>query len=178
MEEPTEFSKKMQVETLSEAAKRVRLEANDAERTALAARFQLVSVESLVGDLIVERIKGSELIRVRGRMSAEIVQSCVISGEAVPASIEESVDERFGPAGETDTEIEVTLEEEDPPEPIENGEIDLGEIVAQYLGVAIDPYPRAPGAEIPQQYQAEEDDMIETRKNPFEVLSSLKREGE
>ena len=172
------FSKILEVESLGEAAKRVRLEANDAERTALAARFELRSVDSLVSDLIVERIKGSELIRVRGRMSAEIEQTCVISGEAVASKIEETVEERFGPSDETDTEVDLSLEEEDPPEPIENGEIDLGEIVAQYLGVAIDPYLRAPGAEIPQQYQVEEDSFAEKRKNPFEVLTTLRREGD
>ena len=178
MQETPEFSKILQVDSLSEAAKRVRLEANDTERAALAARFELISVESLTGDLIVERTKGSELIRVRGRMAAEIRQSCVISGDPVAATIEESVDERFGEPGDTDIEIEVSLDEEDPPEPIENGEIDLGEVVAQILGVAIDPYPRASGAEIPQQYQAKEGDSVEMRKNPFEVLSSLKREGD
>ena len=68
--------------------------------------------------------------------------------------------------------------EEDPPEQIENGEIDLGETIVQYLGVAIDPYPRAPGAEIPQQYQLEMETDVEMRKNPFEVLTSVRYEDD
>ena len=165
-----EFTKILQVETLGEAAKRIRLEANDTERTALAERFELRSVDSLVSDLIVERIKGSELIRVRGRISAEIVQSCVVSGEAVASTIEETVDERFGPSDETDAEIDLSLEEEDPPEPIENGEIDLGEIVAQYLGVAIDPYPRKPGAVFASA------PVGDSGPHPFAALAALKKD--
>ena len=172
----SEFSKILLAEALGEAAKFVRLEANAVECAALAVRFELVSVESLVGDLIIERIKGSEIIRVRGRMSAEIQQFCVISGETVRGNLVESVDERFSSSDETGIEIEIAFEEENPPEPIMEGKIDLAEIIAQYLAVAIDPYPRAPGAKIPQQYQDEEGDMLETRKNPFEVLSSLQRE--
>ena len=68
--------------------------------------------------------------------------------------------------------------EEDPPEQIENGEIDLGETIVQYLGVAIDPYPRAPGAEIPQQYQLEMETDVEILKNPFEVLTSVRYEDD
>ncbi|MEC9153018.1 MAG: YceD family protein [Pseudomonadota bacterium] len=174
MKELSEFSNILLAEALGEAAKFVRLEANAVERAALAGRFELVSIESLVGDLIIERIKGSELIRVCGRMSAEIQQFCVISGETVSGNLVESVDERFGPSDETG--IEIAFEEENTPEPIIDGRIDLAEIIAQYLGVAIDPYPRAPGAKIMQQYQDEEEEMLETRKNPFGVLSSLQRE--
>ena len=172
----SECSKILLAEALGEAEKLVRLEANAVERAALAVRFELVSVESLVGDLIIERIKGSELIRVRGRMSAEIQQFCVISGVTISEHLVESVDERFGPSDATGIEIEIAFEEESPPEPIINGKIDLAEIISQYLGVAIDPYPRAPDAKILQQYQDEEEDMLEKRKNPFEVLSSLQRE--
>ena len=176
MKELSEFSNILLAEALGETAKFVRLEANAVERAALAGRFELVSIESLVGDLIIERIKGSELIRVRGRMSAEIQQFCVISGETVSGNLVESVDERFGPSDETGIEIEIAFEEENTPEPIIDGRIDLAEIIAQYLGVAIDPYPRAPGAKILQQYQDEEEKILETRKHPFEVLSSLQRE--
>ena len=42
MQETPEFSKILQVDSLSEAAKRVRLEANDTERAALAARFEAI----------------------------------------------------------------------------------------------------------------------------------------
>ena len=172
-----EFTKILQTESLGDSAKHVRLEANSDERAALADRFELRAVESLVGNLIIERIKGSELIRVRGRISAEISQACVVSGKIVVSTIEERVNERFGQSNKTGFEVELSVEE-DPPEQIENGEIDLGETIVQYLGVAIDPYPRAPGAEIPQQYQLEMETDVEIRKNPFEVLTSVRYEDD
>jgi uncharacterized metal-binding protein YceD (DUF177 family) len=178
MDQQPEFSHLLKVETLGEVAKRVRLDAAAKERVALATRFELVSVESLTGDLIVERIKGGDLVRVRGRTAAEFTQSCAVTGVPIASKIEEIVDERFTPTVETENDVEITLDAEDPPEPFINGEIDLGEVIAQYLGVAIDPYLKAPGAEIPQQYQPEEDEIPATRKNPFEVLTTLKPAGE
>lgn len=174
MDSQPEFSRMLEVETLGEVAKRIRLEAAEEERARLARRFDLVSVESLTGDLIVERIKGSDLVRVRGRVAAQITQSCAVSGVPIAATVEETVDERFAATVEIENDVEITLDGEDPPEPFLDGEIDLGEVAAQYLGVGIDPYLKAPGAEIPQQYQPEEDDVSEVRKNPFEILSTLK----
>ena len=150
----------LQVGSLGGTAKRVRLEASSDECVALANRFELCSIDSIVAELIIERIKGGEMIRVLGRMCAKISQVCVVSGETVVATIEENVDERFGPPDETDAEV------------------DLGETIAQYLGVAIDPYPRVLGAEIPQQYQVEEGPVAKMRRNPFEVLASVQNEGD
>ena len=105
MENVSEFSSILNVETLGDVAKRIHLDAGDVERAALAERFELVSVDSLTGDLIAERIKGGDLIRVRGRMAAAITQSCVVTGASVAAVIEENIDERFGPPHETVEEV-------------------------------------------------------------------------
>ena len=64
----------------------------------------------------------------------------------------------------------------DEPEPIADGRIDLGEAVVQQLAIALDPYPRAPGAELPAQYSAEEangsrDDAV----TPFAALGRLRK---
>lgn len=178
MESQSEFSNVLNVDSLGETAIRIHLDADEAACSALAERFDLASVESLFGDLIVERIKGDGLIRVSGRMRASITQRCVVTGGFVPAEIGENVDERFGLPRGTEVEVEIAIDEEDPPEPIIESGIDLGEIISQYLGVAIEPYPKAPGAEIPQRYQAEKDDVLDTPKNPFEILTTLKRDGE
>jgi hypothetical protein len=49
-------------------------------------------------------------------------------------------------AREEAREVVVDPEAEEPPEPLGPGGLDLGEAVAQQLAVALDPYPRAPGA--------------------------------
>ncbi|NKB57869.1 MAG: DUF177 domain-containing protein [Alphaproteobacteria bacterium] len=173
-----EFSKVLRVDAFNDTAKQLRLEAGELERAALARRFDLLSIDSLTADLTAERIKGGDLVRVRGRLTATIVLACVVTGEPVAQSIDEVVDERFGPPGEAETEVAFSFDEEDPPEPIIDNEIDLGEIVAQNLGVVIDPYPRAPEAKVPCQYQDDGEEPQETSKNPFESLAALKKTGD
>lgn len=170
-----EFSKPLNVQTLGEKPKMLHLIADDAARKSLSERFDLLSIDSLFADFTISRIGNGDLIGVRGRVTADVTQSCVVSDVPVAAKIDEIVDERFGPPEETDLEIDISMEEIDPPEPIVDDVIDLGELVAQYLGVALNPYPKAPDAVIPDRYQSDIDDDIETTKNPFEALASLKK---
>jgi len=117
-------------------------------------------------------------MHVTGRVLGTIVQSCIVTGEPVREHIDEIVDERFGPPGETPDTVDLSLGEDEPPEPIIDNMIDLGEIAAQYLGIAINPFPKAPGAEIPQRFRGEAGDGQQARRNPFEALAALKKHGE
>jgi len=67
-------------------------------------------------------------------------------------------------------EIIVDAASEDAPEPLEGDEIDLGELMAEQLGLGIDPYPRRPGAilEIPET-------ASEAALKPFAALQALKK---
>lgn len=124
------------------------IEASEAERAALATRFGLGAVESLVATIALEQ--RPRAIRAAGRLTAAIMQPCAISGEDFPVAIDEAVDLRFveenqQPAAE-DEEIE--LEADDCDEIAYSGEMfDLGEAVAQTLGLAIDPYAKGPDAD-------------------------------
>lgn len=178
MDNTPEFSSVLDVESLGPAAHRIHLEADPDQREALSIRFGVRSIESLTGDFIVERAGSGGRIHVLGKVSATLTQDCIVSGEPVVAEIEENIDERFAPGVELAEEVEFTLEDEDPPEPIDDNGIDLGEIAAQYLGVAIDPYPRLPDAEIPSEYQVEVEEAEESGQNPFRVLTNLTREEE
>ena len=55
-------------------------------------------------------------------------------------------------------------------DPIEDGRIDLGELVAETMAIELDPYPRKPGAGFA--------DIIEDaeKPSPFSALSKLKGE--
>ena len=88
-----------------------------------------------------------------GRVRARIGQTCVVTLDPIENDIDEPIDLIFAPpeqipeladlvdeAAESDTEIP------DPPEPIENGVIDLGRLATDALFLAIDPYPRKPDA--------------------------------
>jgi hypothetical protein len=53
--------------------------------------------------------------------------------------------------------------------PSENGVVDLGEAVAEQLALALDPYPRAPGAAMP-----EETDDAAAERHPMAALAKLR----
>ena len=63
------------------------------------------------------------------------------------------------------------------PEPLVDGQIDLGEVVAQFLAVAMDPYPRKDDAELPESIQSEEAAEAD-KPNPFAQLAGLKEQLE
>ncbi|WP_299196645.1 YceD family protein [uncultured Erythrobacter sp.] len=128
------------------------VEADAGERAALAARFSLPGIDSLRAEVELEQ-RGSA-VRATGTLKAAIRQTCAISGEDFPANIDEALDLRFVEAGSLDTpideneEIEVELGAEDCDEIEYSGDaFDLGEAVAQSLGLAIDPYAEGPEAD-------------------------------
>jgi hypothetical protein len=131
-------------------AGKVVIEASAEERTALAARFGLGAVHSLRAEVALEQ--KPRAIRATGRLKANIMQPCAISAEDFPVTIDEPVDLRFvEDTGRPMTEaeaLEIELEADDCDEIAYTGEMfDLGEAVAQTLGLAIDPYAEGPGAD-------------------------------
>ena len=128
------------------------IEADQAEREALATRFGLPTIESLRADVELEQ-RGSA-VRATGKLAAKILQTCAISGEDFPVSVDEELDLRFVEHGSHDaaqdenSEIEIELDAQDCDEIEYSGDaFDLGEAIAQTLGLAIDPYAEGPEAD-------------------------------
>jgi hypothetical protein len=102
------------------------------------------------------------------------VQSCVVTLAPVPQSIDEEIAVRFLPDDgkeEGAKEIEVYLDGEDPPEILDGQSIDLGALAVEYFAVAVDPYPRAPGADLSAVLPSEGAD--EPPESPFAALAAL-----
>jgi hypothetical protein len=126
------------------------IEATPEERAALAARFGLGAVQNLRAEVALDQ--KARAIRATGRLKAAIMQPCAISAEDFPVTINEPVDLRFvedsGRPMTEDEALEIELEADDCDEIAFNGEMfDLGEAVAQTLGLAIDPYAEGPNAD-------------------------------
>lgn len=156
--------------TVSQAEGReVDVVADAAERDRLAERFDLVRVDSLEASVLLRR--DGQSVDAEGRLRAEIVQSCAVSGEDLPVAIDEPISFRFVPAGEELAE-EIELEEADCDEITYEGDrFDLGEAVAQSLFLAIDPFATGPEAErVRRQVGLEEPE----RENPFAALKGFK----
>ncbi|MCC0016306.1 MAG: DUF177 domain-containing protein [Rhodobiaceae bacterium] len=107
---------------------------------------------------------------VSGRVQAELSQVCVVTLEPVPARVDEDVLLRFVPE-ETLEEASASVAESEAEdlEVLPDGVVQVGAIVRDTVVLALDPYPRAPGAELPD--AARDDDAT---ASPFSVLEKLK----
>lgn len=160
-----EFSRPLRAESVHARGRTEKLSATPAECAALAKRFDILSVESLTAEIEL-RPHRRDGIALSGRLVADVTQACVVSLEPVPSHVEAQFERVFEPGAE-DPDAGFSVDDlfdpdaEDPPEPLIDGIVDLGELVAEELALSLDPYPRAPGAEIPAQYRAEPEDEAE-----------------
>jgi hypothetical protein len=176
-ESAAEFTRTVPVGQIGPQEQEHRIEASEAERRSLARRFGLVELRFLAARVTLRRPTQGGLIRLEADFDAAVVQSCVVTLEPVESRISDRIVLFFGreaAAAKADPgEIEVSIEADDPPEPIVNGEIDMGEAVAQGLALAIDPYPRKPGAAIGAEAGAAP--PAATPPGPFAVLARLRK---
>lgn len=170
----SEFSRLVRVDQIPSRGTEMRIEAGPEERAALAERFGLQAIGSLRAELKLKAIAGGTLFRVRGDLVADVVQTCVVTLEPIPAHVEESFALIFGPGQDEEdgADLDMAFEDEDPPEPVEDGAIDVGEAVAQHLSLALDPFPRKEGVGIEEAPPAEVEE--EAKPNPFAVLARLR----
>lgn len=167
----SEFRRFVAVEEIEAAGTVERaIDAREDERRALAGRFGLLALKSLSASLTLRRLPGGPLVRVDGRVVADVEQRCVISLEPVAEHIDETFSETFAPEG---YEPPDELEEEDLPETFESGGIDIGELAAQHLALSLDPYPRAPGVEVPADLRESHETGADERRRPFAALDDM-----
>lgn len=139
-----EFSRGERLDAIGARARTVTIEANASERAALAKRFALIAIDALAATLTMRREMSS--IVVEGRLTAAVRQACIVTDAPVEAELDEPLALRFVDEGEaTQEEIELTSSDLDLI-PLEGDAIDLGEAVAETMALALDPFPRAPGA--------------------------------
>lgn len=151
---------------------RIEMSADEGERTKVAERLGLRSLDRFEAHATLER-KG-EIVRARGRLKAVLGQSCVVTGEPVEAHADEPFDIYFLPepaSGQTEEEVE--LIESDCDVVFHDGSaIDLGGAIADTLALSLDPYPRSAGAEAALK---EAGVLSEAEAGPFAALAKLKR---
>ena len=155
------------------------IEADRAVRAAMAQLAGLREILSANASLDVTPA-GSGRFHVAGRVRARIGQTCVVTLDPIENDIDEEVDLIFAPpeqipelADLVDEAVEGDAEIPDPPEPIENGVIDLGRLATDALFLAIDPYPRRSDAVFEPPVEA-----ADPEAHPFAALKALKLEAE
>lgn len=142
----------------------VTVQASKAECRALAQRMHIHEVHSLECSFRLTR-DAADSIATTGYLRARVVQTCVITAEEFETVLEELFAVRFVPAGqETEDPNPDAIDEI----PFSGGTLDLGEAAAEQLGLALDPYPRLPGAELPETGEDGE-------PHPFAALARKRR---
>jgi uncharacterized metal-binding protein YceD (DUF177 family) len=142
-----EFSRPVRVEPLPRDGLIETLEATPEERAALARLNGLSDIARLIARFRVSKWKRG--VRVEGEVSARVTQTCVVSLEPFEVDIEEPVEARFLPHGAKKPAPESGVDEfvdPDVPDEIVDGRVDLGKLASEFLTLALDPYPRKPGA--------------------------------
>jgi uncharacterized metal-binding protein YceD (DUF177 family) len=147
------------------------LAADEAARARIAKLLGLDQLQSLRADLRVSAwLDGVE---IAGHWSARVTQTCGVSLEPFDTDLEGQLQIRAVPLGSQalatseDHEVELDPEADDPPDVLTSDAVDLGAYVVEDLSLAVDPFPRKPGALF-------EPPVAEAEVSPFAVLAKLK----
>jgi hypothetical protein len=149
------FMRMLAVEAVPDTGLDIRFCANETECAALADAWGLVAVRTFEAGFHVRK-QGPERYEVSGALHALVTQTCVLSLEpfetvvSVPIVVDfalgcQALGEPASPkrtAGGAGT----FAGPQDQPDPIINGQIDLGALAAEFLVLNLNLYPRKPGA--------------------------------
>jgi uncharacterized metal-binding protein YceD (DUF177 family) len=175
------FSRMVEVAQAEDKPLRLTIKATEAEADEIAWLNQIPAIVNLLASFEVTAA-GRERFQVRGEVKARVTQVCVVSLEPFERDVVQPVDVIFATLAEVERAeaAYARRHEEDPdaenipepPDPIINGQIDLGALACEELTLGLDPYPRKEGVEfVPETTEA--DDIVEV--SPFAALAKLKQ---
>jgi hypothetical protein len=175
MSETVEFSRLVTLDEVPPLGIELRFEATEEERNALARRFGLLGLSNFSGTA---RLKPWRRVgfALEAHFQASVTQACVVSMEPVEGRVDENFQLFFLPADvlEERQGEEIIVEADNPqdaPEPLPERELDVGEVVAEQLALAIDPYPRRAGIVFEPPKNAADSSL-----KPFAGLEALKKD--
>ncbi len=188
-----ELSRRIQVRTLGTARPGAvvldtTVDASPAECTALARRLDVPSVHAVQCRFRLSGADPSGRVSADGLLQATLDQICIATLDQFTATVTEQFTVRFVPDDQVPEDAmredaDAALDpEEDDDLPYVNGTIDLGEAAAEQLALALDPYPRKPGATLPPEIVSADlpgEETVEAgvsdRPNPFAALAVRRR---
>ena len=158
------------VEDIPETGLHMAIDASEDARVGVAALAGVRAVPQLSAEFDLTR-QGAD-VHVAGRVAARVGQTCVVTLDPIENAVEEVIDLDFAPStgGEASKgQRKHELGEDELPETLIDGALDLGVLATEFLILGLDPYPRKPGVEFAA--PAEND----TSERPFAALESLKK---
>ncbi len=142
----------LNIESLSNAGFQLNLVANASELIEMANLLHVASVKSFSASLMIRKWRRAGL-QIEGSFKSRITQNCVVSLEEFDVEMNDEIHQKF--FGNTDTpkmtdskEVEMLNTDNDPPEALRDGNINILEYLVEVLALQLDPYPRAPESDI------------------------------
>lgn len=168
-----ELSRRVRLDRVPPGGISLDIVAEDAERGALARRFDAIAVPALTAAVTL-RSEATGQWRVDGQLRAVVVQACGITLEPIEQQVEDTFTLHFAAEAEAiDRDSGELIVGADAPEPLEDDTLDLGAIVADQFGLALDPFPRLPGARLEDVLPASAGPS--PAEGPFAALAALKK---
>jgi len=170
---------------IGQAATARDLVAMPGECAAIAARLRIPAVVSLSCRYRLTAVGGGVVV-AEGALAARVIQECIVTAEPFGADLRESFRVRFVPEEQFDDSEEAPIDlDVDDELPYRGAHIDLGEATVEQLALALDPYPRMPGARLPAAAadagsdagDGAEEPAEMRRPSPFAALARRRQEG-
>ena len=157
------------VEDIPETGLHLEIDAPADIRAAVAALAGLRELSRL--SAVFDLTRRGAGVHVAGRLSARVGQTCVVTLDPIENDIEETMDLEYAPRVAETGQIHTkdVKADDEPPELLMDGTVDVGAIATEFLLLGIDPYPRKAGAE----FAAVRTDDGSAR--PFAALEALKK---
>jgi hypothetical protein len=168
------ISRTFDLNRLSEAGYETTIEPGPEDRKELAKWADVVAVNRFMGRLLLRRL-ASNRFAYEAHLEADIVQECTVSLEPVLSNIAMDFTRELHLVPHVKKVVDISGElssaagDADVPEEIDNPRFDIAAPVLEEFLLAIDPYPKAPGAslDLPEPETAKPE-------SPFAALKALK----
>ena len=171
----TEFSRIIETSDVPEHGLYREVAASPDECRAVAERLGLVAIDGLSAELDVVRWSRGGF-KVTGTLQAQLTQVCVVTLDEFSSNETVPVERTYvSPDTRAATAPDVVVDPltDDEPDEIIDDRIDLGELLVETLALALEPYPRKPGAEFVAPADNADGAGASREDNPFSVLSKL-----
>lgn len=167
-EGPAVLSRVLRRDEVPEDGLAVTLEADAAARGELAALLGIPEVKSFAAELVVARWLRDGLV-VRGRLRAEVVQTCVVTLQPFDNAVEDTVEDYYAPDPDAAAAAGSAVAAEEI-EPLVGQRIDVGALAVEHLILGLDPHPRRPGV----RFEPGEGGESDGGDGPFAALAALR----
>jgi len=172
-----EFSRLVDVRSIPAGGQHETISASRAECEALAKRMKLPAIHALTARLDIRPWKGGW--RVTGKLRAHVEHECVRTLENFSVKLKAPVERTYLPPGQAprqpreDAPIDPLADDE--PDILQGHQLDIGELVAETLGLSLDPWPKKPGTDFIDYHAGGSEEDAHRPAKPFAGLEALKK---